>query len=130
MKNIVMLMALLVTCSTGLYAAIGCMDDSYYLQRSNDHKTRHYVKCDCPCSQYKILSHDSKCLVCFHYHEPKQWKVVRGNKEIMTAEQFVATSPADNETQELPEATKKALKQMIVQYKTLRAYREKSIQNR
>jgi len=109
------------------YAAIGCMDDSYHLQRSNDHKTRHYVSCNCPCSQYKILSHDSKCLVCFHYHEPKQWAVVSGNKEIMTTEQYVSTSPADNKTEGLPEATEKALTHMIAQYKKHRAYREESL---
>lgn len=126
-KNIVTCVVLLLTSSSGLFAAIGCMDDSYYLQRSNDHKTRHYVQCNCPCSQYKILSHDSKCLVCFHYHEPKQWKVVSGDKEIMTAEQYIATSPADNRTQLLPEATEKALKQMIVEYKKYKTYREKGI---
>lgn len=111
--------------SANLPAAIGCMDDSYYLQRSNDHKARHYVSCNCPCNQYKILSHDSKCLVCFHYHAPRQWKVVRGDKEIMTTEQYTGTSPADNEA--VSDATKKAMTDMIVQYKKTRAYREKSI---
>lgn len=111
--------------SIGLYAAIGCMDDSYYLQRANDHKTRHYVSCNCPCSQYKMLSHDSKCLVCFHYHAPRQWKVISGDKEIMTTEQFTGTSPADNKP--VSDATEKAMTDMIVQYKKTRAYREKSI---
>lgn len=130
-KNIVVcLMVLSFTFSVGLYAAIGCMDDSYYLQKSNDHKTRHYVSCNCPCSQYKILSHDSKCLVCFHYHEPKKWAVVSGNKEIMTTEQYIATSPADNQTEGLPKATEKALTHMMVQYKKNKTYREQSMQDR
>jgi len=117
--------SLLLMVSGSLYSAIGCMDDSYYLQKSNDHKTRHYVSCNCPCSQQKILSHDSKCLVCFHYHAPKKWVVVRGNEELMTTEQYIGTSPADN--QALSVATEKAMTQMIVQYKKTRAYREKSI---
>jgi hypothetical protein len=124
-KNIVFCAVLPLIFSGGLYAAIGCMDDSYYLQKSNDHKTRHYVSCNCPCSHYKILSYDSKCLVCFHYHQPKQWIVVSGNEEVMTTEQYIGTSPADN--QPLSAATEKAVTQMIVQYKKHRAYREKSI---
>ena len=123
MKITVVVLSLLL--SAGLYAAIGCMDDSYYLQRSNDHKTRHYVSCNCPCSQQKILSHDSKCLVCFHYHEPKQWKVIRGDKEVMTTEQYTSTSPADN--QAVSQATERAMTDMIVQYKKNRAYREKRV---
>ncbi len=111
--------------ASGLYAAIGCMDDSYYLQKPNDHKTRHYVSCNCPCSQQKIVSHDSKCLVCFHYHAPKKWIVVRGNEEVMTTEQYIGASPADNEPVSV--ASQKALNQMIVQYKKTQAYREKSI---
>ena len=128
-KNIAICMVLSFICSVDLYAAIGCMDDSYYLQRSNDHKARHYVSCNCPCSHHKILSHDSKCLVCFHYHEPKKWAVISGNKEVMTTEQYIATSPADNQTQGLPEATEKALTHMIVQYKKHRAYREESMRD-
>ena len=129
-KNILIGLSALLICSSGLYAAIGCMDDSYYLQRSNDHKARHYVSCNCPCSQQKILSHDSKCLVCSHYHAPKQWMVISGNKEIMTTEQYIATNPADNQTLGLPKATEKALTHMIVEYKKNRAYREKSIRDR
>lgn len=121
-------MLLSLISSVGLHAAVGCMDDSYHLQKSNDHKTRHYVSCNCPCSQHKILSHDSKCLVCSHYHKPKQWIVVRGDKEVMTTEQYIGTSPADD--QALSAASQKTVTQMIVQYKKHRAYREKSIHAR
>ena len=51
--------------------------------------------------------------------------MVRGNEELMTTEQYIGTSPADN--QALSVATEKAMTQMIVQYKKTRAYREKSI---
>jgi len=124
-NSIAVCMVLPLIFSVGLYAAIGCMDDSYYLQKSNDNKSRHYVSCNCPCSQYKILSHDSKCLVCFHYHKPKQWKVISGNKEIMTTEQYISASPTDHEP--LSAASQKTVTQMIVQYKKNRAYREKSM---
>lgn len=57
---------------------IGCMDNSYHTQQAYDHKTYHYVACDCPCKQYKHYYYKGyRCTKCEHAHDPKLVEFVR-----------------------------------------------------
>ena len=70
MKRVIILIALLLL-SYRVFSRIGCMDNSFHLNKSPDFKTYHYVNCDCPCEQNIILEDRAKCLRCQHYHNPK-----------------------------------------------------------
>ena len=62
--------------STNLSGAIGCLDDSYHVERKNDPKTFHYVKCNCDCSKYAASFVRGKCPQCGHYHDPKDFSTL------------------------------------------------------
>ncbi len=72
----------------GLYqknsAELGCLDNSYHLTESFDHKTYHPVDCTCPCGRYQSqglwTQSRSQCLECRHFHDPKPLIVVNSIK--------------------------------------------------
>lgn len=73
---------------TSLRTEIGCMDNSNHLQQSYDHKTYHYVACDCPCKQYKhYFDKGYRCSKCQHAHDPKIMEAVRATYN-STAENY------------------------------------------
>lgn len=69
----IILTSIMALNSTSLSGAIGCMDDSYHVERKNDPKTYHYVKCNCPCDKYSASFVRGKCPRCGHYHDPKDF---------------------------------------------------------
>ena len=57
-----------------LLPSIGCIDNSLHLQdfpNKPDYKTYHFVKCDCPCIEHRLIEKRGKCMRCGHYHNPK-----------------------------------------------------------
>lgn len=96
-------------------AEIGCMDTSYHAYNCNDgsicklrhfdNKTLHYVPCSCPCSTYPMLDRKDKCIVCFHYHDPR-YVVYRPNLVEFTPfvlkHKFVLKSAAFKMSQRIP----------------------------
>ncbi len=71
MKFIKVLFAALIFFSLA-NAEVGCMDNSWHLQKDFDDKDYHYVQCDCPCTKkHKILADRGICMKCKHFRIPK-----------------------------------------------------------
>ncbi len=62
-------------------AEIGCMDNSWHLQKRYDYKEYHFVSCNCPCSKGKLLNDRGKCLSCQHYRDPQPFIIVTHNDQ-------------------------------------------------
>jgi len=72
-----MFIVLLLLANTNtLFAAIGCMDNSYHTKQKIDYKTYHYVQCNCPCHKYASSFVRGKCPKCGHYHDPGDFEVL------------------------------------------------------
>lgn len=56
-----------------LYAAIGCMDNSFHMQLNNDKKEYHYVRCTCPCDN--IIADRGRCMRCRHFGRPDRGEI-------------------------------------------------------
>lgn len=60
-----------------VFAAAGCIDNSWYMEREIDLKEYHYVQCNCPCGKYtrsetfNILPDRNRCFKCGHFHDAK-----------------------------------------------------------
>lgn len=50
------------------FGSLGCMDNSYHMEKPYDMKNYHYVHCDCPCQS--IGNTRGKCRKCLHYGAP------------------------------------------------------------
>lgn len=55
--------------------AIGCIDNSYHMEKKGDPKTFHYVKCNCDCQKYAASAVRGICPKCGHYHDPGEFNV-------------------------------------------------------
>jgi len=72
----IILTSIMILNSTNLSCSIGCMDDSYHVERKNDPKTFHYVQCNCNCRKYATSVVRGKCSQCGHYHDAKDFDVL------------------------------------------------------
>lgn len=64
--------------SAPLYAEMGCMDNSYHAQQDYDYKQYHYVRCTCPCKNYRhFMSKGYRCSKCGHAHDPQIAHAIR-----------------------------------------------------
>jgi hypothetical protein len=60
-----------------IFAAVDCIDNSWYMEREIDLKEYHYVQCNCPCGKYtrsemfNILPDRNRCFKCGHFHDAK-----------------------------------------------------------
>lgn len=62
---------------TGLNAEVGCMDNSWHLEKKYDDHSYHYVSCNCPCSKrYKIFADRGRCMQCRHFRDPKPYVII------------------------------------------------------
>jgi hypothetical protein len=59
-----------------LIAAVGCMDNSYHLKHTVDHKTYHYVQCNCDCAHHTNSTDRGICSQCGHYRDPGKFEIV------------------------------------------------------
>jgi len=57
------------------YGAIGCQDNSWHMKKAYDHKTYHYVQCNCECHKWPQRP-DGTCSKCGHRHDPGQGFVI------------------------------------------------------
>jgi len=117
MKKIITQCALLVLCINiiSLNAQQGCLDNSYHLKQKYDNKNYHYVACTCPCSQYQNFNNRGECMKCKHYHVPKNWMVVSGDKVVMRVQQ---TKPVRSTEQvAVSPETRAVINKMITNYK-------------
>jgi D-lyxose ketol-isomerase len=87
-KRILALLALNSLLSANLFAAIGCMDNSYHLQKKYDTKSLHYVQCNCHCYAKKALPTALKCIECGHYHMPRAWYIVNQDGSTIAVEEM------------------------------------------
>ena len=118
MKRIINYCALfifLLNCASILNAQQDCLDNSYHLQQSYDHKNYHYVACTCSCSEYQNFTNRGQCMQCLHYHVPKDWMVVSGDKVVMRIQQ---TKPVQSTEQvAVSPETRAIIKTMIANFK-------------
>ncbi|HSW73612.1 MAG TPA: hypothetical protein VLG71_00485 [Candidatus Limnocylindria bacterium] len=60
-----------------LRASIGCLDNSWHLQKRYDSKEYHPVKCTCACEKEHKIYHDrNRCSKCMHFHDAKPVMVI------------------------------------------------------
>jgi len=84
--SIFVLLSILVVSQN--YGAIGCQDNSFHLKKKYDHKTYHYVQCNCECHKWPQRP-DGTCSKCGHRHDPGQGFVIipeLSEKELKKAE--------------------------------------------
>lgn len=64
--------ALLITFS--LKPAIGCMERTKHglIRHGYDYKKLHYVECACNCLRYRWGEKGTRCINCWHYHNPNE----------------------------------------------------------
>lgn len=75
-------------------AEVGCMDNSWHLQKKYDDHSYHYVSCNCPCSKrYKIFADRGRCMQCRHFRDPKPYVVI--TSEAITEEIAVSQDIID-----------------------------------
>ncbi len=77
MKRIVVTITFLLTLSAGcsLVAKRGaCMDNSHHLQQGFDHKSYHYVPCNCSCKQ--LFANKGLCRECGHARDPQKQELI------------------------------------------------------
>ncbi len=116
MKNMHLLASILFfSTAPGAYAAVGCMDTSHYLHTKYDTKDLHYVHCDCACESSTLLRTWGKCMLCEHYHQPKDWVVLSHGKEILTVPQYRTVNRQDEMA--LSPATQSLIKTVVTHYK-------------
>jgi hypothetical protein len=60
--------------TASLHATVGCMDNSYHLEKDYDYKQYHFVECNCPCKAKR--TRHNKCAECLHFHMPSNWHFV------------------------------------------------------
>lgn len=117
MKHVIkymLLIAFLHNCML-LNAQQDCLDNSYHLKQAYDNKNYHYVGCTCPCSEYKNFTNRGQCMQCKHYHVPKNWMVISGDKVVMQIQQ---TKPVQSTEQiAVSPETRAVIKTMIANYK-------------
>lgn len=83
MINKYSLLCIITLLSTSIYAAPGCMDNSYHLTQKFDNKEYHYVQCNCPCEkEYKIMPARAQCAKCLHCRVPKSMIFVSYQYEV------------------------------------------------
>ncbi|MFC1841443.1 hypothetical protein ACFLYA_00020 [Candidatus Dependentiae bacterium] len=73
-KKYILLAIMLIANAYTLWGRIGCMDNSYHTKKKNDHKTYHYVQCNCPCHKYRNSFVRGQCPRCGHYHDPGEFQ--------------------------------------------------------
>jgi hypothetical protein len=121
MKRLIKYCAIIITLInsvTLLHARQDCLDNSYHLKRKYDYKNYHYVACTCPCSEYQNFSNRGECQQCRHYHVPKDWMVVSGDKVVMRVQQ---TKPVHSiEETAVSAETRAVIKMMVAKYKKMR----------
>jgi len=105
----------LLCISSNSYPAVGCMDTSQYLQTKYDTKELHYVHCNCACDSSTILRTWGKCILCEHYHQPKNWVVLRHGKQVATVLQYRSISGTDELS--LSPATQHLIHTLVSRYK-------------
>lgn len=75
-KNLVLVCTLMIV-GLSTFASKECQIKTLAINDENpDYKTDHYVKCYCPCKQYKMLPRGT-CSYCGHYRYPSDWKIIR-----------------------------------------------------
>jgi len=62
-----------------LYAAVGCMDNSWHLKKKYDYKEYHHVHCTCPCEQQYEIMRNGRCFKCKHLRQRIQLRHVQTN---------------------------------------------------
>jgi|GEM_PF-1443660 len=115
MKYTTALLSTLMSITNCLYPAVGCMDTSAYLQTRYDTKNLHYVRCDCACDSTTILRTWGKCILCEHYHQPKDWIVMNRGKQVATVLQY--RSVERNDEMSLSPTTQRLIKNLVSTYK-------------
>lgn len=114
-KRLIILIFIAWIISNKLFGAVGCMDNSWHLQKKYDTKSFHYVQCNCPCYQHKTLKTAGLCLQCQHYHMPRKWQVIgKDGNDIATLEQIHSTDPSQ---QDINPAVQKVVLNLIQRYK-------------
>ena len=58
-----------------LYSRVGCMDNSWHLEKQYDYKEHHPVYCLCPCPDTI-----KQCIQCGHCHDPKPWVIINNTQ--------------------------------------------------
>lgn len=78
MKRFGCINALFILAATWhLRGEIGCLDNSWYLQKKYDAKEYHPVKCSCPCQKaYKIYRDRNRCSKCMHFRDARPLIIV------------------------------------------------------
>ena len=98
-----------------LKAEMNCLDNSYHLTKPYDYKNYHFVACTCPCTEYQNFENRGQCQQCLHFHVPRNWKVIRGNKVVMRIQQ---AKPVHSQEQvAVSPKTRAIIKKMIANYK-------------
>lgn len=90
-----------------LHAKIGCMDNSWHLQKKYDSKEYHYVACDCPCTD--TIANRNQCPCCDHYHDAEPW--------VMITSDHKNPAVALKKPVQRPENALQALKKLVMAYK-------------
>jgi hypothetical protein len=110
----ILVCAILCLTHTG-YPAVGCMDNSHYLQTTYDTKELHYISCNCNCDSATMLRTWGKCILCEHYHQPKNWIVTQKGNQVATVLQYRSTSRYDELS--LSPATQNLIHTLVSRYK-------------
>ena len=110
-----LLLCTVLSISTSSYPAVGCMDTSHYLQTSYDTKDLHYVRCNCACDSSIMLRTWGKCILCEHYHQPKDWIVMSKGKQVATVLQYRNITAQDELS--LSPATEHLINTLVSRYK-------------
>lgn len=79
MKRTWFISATIAALAVSARAEVGCMDNSYHMKHAADHKTYHYVQCNCTCKHHKMSTDRGICSKCGHYRDPGSFEVVRYN---------------------------------------------------
>lgn len=115
MKYNKLLMLALLSIMHTAHPAVGCMDNSHYLQTKYDTKELHYLSCNCNCDSAVMLRTWGKCILCEHYHQPKNWSVMHKGKQVATVLQYRNIARSDEST--LSPATQNLISSLISRYK-------------
>ena len=89
-----------------LQAKVGCMDNSWHLQKKYDAKEYHYVACNCPCTS--TIANRNQCLCCNHYHDAQPWIIITSSTQDPSLKRTTVKQP--------PQAHV-ALKKLVIAYK-------------
>src|ERR1700722_11180604 len=91
--TIVLIMSL---ASTHIKARVGCLDNSWHLEKTVDDKSYHYVECNCPCEKrYVQLANRGRCTKCRHFHDAQPMIVISAQdaQEMEEDTQITAKQP-------------------------------------